>query len=189
MTVAQNICPHCYKGIPAQSIKCLYCAGLVEKDHAVLRKIVEDFGNYLVGRQDSEGIGILLGIPESYLPYKKVDIEQALEFFMLAYAVEFLRTGSFAAEAKFNLYENNYLSLIEYFPDKEIPFYEIVISPDSEEAKSRQFSEKLKDEQNVRVFESWTKHMYNSEERYYEKVKQIKVQAEALKDKIKDAPS
>jgi len=177
-------CPHCSKSVAEDAIKCPHCEGLVVKDQKALLKIVEDFEGYLLDRGDSLGVGILLGIPESYLPYKKETIEQALEFFMLVYAVELLRTGSAEAEIKFNVYELNFLALAEYFPDKEMLFYDIVISKDDEQAKSNQLSVRLQDEPNIQNFERWSQRMRDNENKYYEKVKQIKLKAEALKEKM-----
>ena len=182
--MTNNKCPHCAKNIEPGAIFCPHCEGLIIKDRKGLLKIIEDFELYFASREDPEKFGILLGIPESRLPHKKEIIEQTLEFFMLAYAVEFLRTGSKEAEAKFNNYEIQYLSLADYFPDEDILFYDIVTSQDSDEVKYDQISARLKEPKNIVNFERWTKRMYASEEKYYQKVKAIKAKAEGMKDKM-----
>jgi len=177
-------CPHCSKKINDDVIKCPHCGEMVSKDQKALLKIVEDFEVYILGRQDPEQIGILLGIPESQLPYKKETIEHILEFFMLVYAVEFLRTGSAEAEMKFNIFELNYLTLAEYFPDQEMLFHDIVASDNDDLEKCNQLSVRLRDERNIKDFERWTKRMNDNEEKYHAKVREIKLKAEALKEKM-----
>ncbi len=159
---------------------------MVLTDSNQLLEMVNQFDDFVVDCQNNDDTEILLGIPESKLPFTIGDMEDALEFLMYEFGMEYLNTRSEDSRKKLHFCEASYLKLAECFPDDMMVFQDVLSSKNKDE-KNNRLSEHMKDESDVEKFEQWSTRMMENEDKYYKRIFDIRMDANKAKTAQKNS--
>lgn len=151
----KNYCTYCTKEIENDVVLCLDCSARFRSDPSMAMEIATKYVNFIGEHPEIQKKAIMVGLPETILPYNRVVIKTSMQIMLLAINADVSKNPVKEHLEKRDSIEGCYLTLHNFQSMVDLPFPELCNYKEDSVSVMAKLGERLKDSETAEAYMTW----------------------------------